>query len=96
MTASGRRFDEMVRLWARGAGFADIRARWLAVAAGLGGPVRVASARDTREGLFEGLDASGRLLLRTASGLEDGRGRRSVPDAADGRAESPMKAPINE
>lgn len=64
------RFDETVRLWARGAGFADIRARWLAVAAGLGRPVRVASARETREGLFEGLDASGRLLLRTASSLE--------------------------
>jgi BirA family biotin operon repressor/biotin-[acetyl-CoA-carboxylase] ligase len=64
------RFDEMIRLWDRGARFADIRTRWLAVAAGLGGPVRVASARETREGLFEGLDASGRLLLRTASGLE--------------------------
>jgi BirA family biotin operon repressor/biotin-[acetyl-CoA-carboxylase] ligase len=64
------RFDEMVGLWARGAGFADIRARWLAAAAGLGRPVRAASARETREGLFEGLDPSGRLLLRTARGLE--------------------------
>lgn len=64
------RFDEMVRLWAGGAGFAKIRARWLDAAAGLGGPVRVAFARETREGLFDGLDASGRLLLRTERGVE--------------------------
>lgn len=64
------RFDEMMRLWARGAGFAAIRARWLEAAAGLGGPVKVALASETREGLFEGLDAGGRLLLRTARGLE--------------------------
>ena len=64
------RFDETIQLWARGAGFAEVRARWLAAAAGLGRPVRVASAHETREGLFEGLDPTGRLLLRTASGLQ--------------------------
>jgi BirA family biotin operon repressor/biotin-[acetyl-CoA-carboxylase] ligase len=64
------RFHEAIGLWSRGAGFAEIRARWLAAAAGLGGPIRVAGARGSREGIFEGLDASGRLLMRTAGGLE--------------------------
>jgi len=64
------RFDEAIGLWSRGAGFAEIRARWLAAAAGLGGPVRVAGARGAIEGRLEGLDADGRLLVRTAEGLE--------------------------
>ena len=54
----------------RGAGFAEIRARWLKSAAGLGGPIRVAGAQGSREGVFEGLDADGRLLMRTAGALE--------------------------
>ncbi len=64
------RFDEAIGLWSRGAGFAEIRARWLAAAAGLGGPIRVVGARGSREGLFEGLDAGGRLLMRTAGAIE--------------------------
>ena len=39
-------------------------------AAGLGGPIRVAGAQGSREGVFEGLDADGRLLMRTAGALE--------------------------
>jgi BirA family biotin operon repressor/biotin-[acetyl-CoA-carboxylase] ligase len=64
------RFHEALGLWARGAGFPAIRALWLASAAGLGGPIRVADPRGAREGAFEGLDESGRLLLRTAAGVE--------------------------
>jgi BirA family biotin operon repressor/biotin-[acetyl-CoA-carboxylase] ligase len=64
------RFHESFGLWARGAGFAAIRALWLANAAGLGGPIRVAEPRGAREGAFEGLDEGGRLLLRTAAGVE--------------------------
>ncbi|MGD1036700.1 MAG: biotin--[acetyl-CoA-carboxylase] ligase [Roseiarcus sp.] len=64
------RFHEAIGVWSRGAGFAEIRARWLAAAAGLGGPIRVAGSRGSREGLFEGLDAEGRLLMRTAGALE--------------------------
>ncbi len=88
------RFHEALVLWSRGAGFAEIRARWLSSAAGLGGPIRVASPRGSREGLFEGLDANGRLLMRTAGGLEtieaadlflvppsDGAGDRAAPRA---------------
>ena len=64
------RFHEALGLWARGAGFAAVRALWLANAVGLGGPIRVADPRGAREGAFEGLDEGGRLLLRTPAGLE--------------------------
>jgi BirA family biotin operon repressor/biotin-[acetyl-CoA-carboxylase] ligase len=64
------RFDETIGLWSRGAGFAEIRARWLAAAAGLGGAIRVVGPRGSREGIFEGLDANGRLLMRTAGAIE--------------------------
>ena len=64
------RFHEALGLWARGAGFVAIRALWLANAAGLGGPIRVADPRGAREGAFEGVDEGGRLLLRTPAGVE--------------------------
>jgi len=64
------RFHQAIGRWSRGAGFGEIRARWLAAAAGLGGPIRVAGAHGTCEGTFEGLDADGRLLMRTAGALE--------------------------
>ena len=64
------RFDEALAAWSRGAGFAEIRARWLSAAAGLGERVRVASPRGVRDGRFEGLDADGCLLLATADGVE--------------------------
>jgi len=88
-----RRFEEALGQWARGAGFAEIRARWLAAAAGLGGPVRVASTRAICEGIFEGLDASGRLLLRSPNGLQ-------AVEAADlllaPRVESQTESPAHE
>jgi BirA family transcriptional regulator, biotin operon repressor / biotin---[acetyl-CoA-carboxylase] ligase len=58
------RFDEALGQWARGEGFAAIRGAWLAAAANLGGPIRVANAHGAREGLFEGLDERGRLRLK--------------------------------
>ena len=64
------RFHEALGLWSRGQGFAAIRSLWLANAAGLGGPIRVSDPRGAREGAFEGLDGTGRLLLRTAQGVE--------------------------
>jgi BirA family biotin operon repressor/biotin-[acetyl-CoA-carboxylase] ligase len=64
------RFDERLQLFARGAGFAAIRAQWLAAAAGLGQPMRATTAAGAREGLFEGLDERGRLLLRTRNAIE--------------------------
>ena len=64
------RFVEALALWRGGEGFAQIRAAWLSVAAGLGGPIRVTDSGGSREGIFEALDAQGRLLLRRAGTLE--------------------------
>lgn len=64
-----RRFDEALMTWARGAGFAEIREAWLAGAAGLGGPIRVAELNGVREGLFAGVDARGRLIVNCGGSL---------------------------
>ena len=64
------RFDERLAAFARGAGFAETRAQWLACAAGVGQPLRATTAAGAREGLFEGVDARGRLLLRTRNAIE--------------------------
>ncbi|MFZ9131933.1 MAG: biotin--[acetyl-CoA-carboxylase] ligase [Gemmobacter sp.] len=50
------------------AGFAPIRAEWLAHAAGIGAPIRARTARTTHEGRFETIDATGALILATESG----------------------------
>jgi BirA family biotin operon repressor/biotin-[acetyl-CoA-carboxylase] ligase len=65
-----RRFDQALALWARGAGFAAIREEWLASAAGLGGPIHVSGPRGARDGVFEGIDPQGRLLMRSGDSLE--------------------------
>jgi BirA family biotin operon repressor/biotin-[acetyl-CoA-carboxylase] ligase len=54
--------------WDRGAGFAAIRNDWLSRAAGLGKPVRVKTADGELAGQFDGIDGSGRLVLRRADG----------------------------
>ncbi len=54
--------------WNRGAGFAAIRADWLARAAGLGKPIRVKSGEGELSGQFESIDETGRLVLRLAGG----------------------------
>jgi BirA family transcriptional regulator, biotin operon repressor / biotin---[acetyl-CoA-carboxylase] ligase len=56
--------------WRDGAGFATIRAEWLARAQGLGRPIQVRLPTETREGVFAGLDADGALLLDTGSGRQ--------------------------
>jgi BirA family biotin operon repressor/biotin-[acetyl-CoA-carboxylase] ligase len=65
-------FAEYRALWA-GQGFAPIRNRWLAQAAGLGDRIIVRLGDDPLEGVFEGLDPDGALSLR----LDDGR-RRAI------------------
>ena len=57
-----------LRLWRRGAGFADIRADWIARGAGMGGDMRVKLLDREIFGHSEGLDERGRLLLRVADG----------------------------
>jgi BirA family transcriptional regulator, biotin operon repressor / biotin---[acetyl-CoA-carboxylase] ligase len=54
--------------WRRGAGFSDIRADWIARAAGMGGDMRARLPDREIVGRGEGLDAHGRLLLRLADG----------------------------
>ncbi|QCI68623.1 biotin--[acetyl-CoA-carboxylase] ligase [Phreatobacter stygius] len=57
-------------VWNRGEGFAQIRAGWLARAAGLGGPLVIQSDGKRAEGIFTGLDAHGRLILDTPDGRQ--------------------------
>jgi BirA family biotin operon repressor/biotin-[acetyl-CoA-carboxylase] ligase len=55
--------------WQDGAGFAAIRADWLARAAGLGADVRVRLPERELTGRFQGLDDAGRLLVEQPGGL---------------------------
>ena len=50
-------------------GFECLRAAWLARAPELGAPIRAQLPHESRQGLFEGIDASGALLLREAGGV---------------------------
>lgn len=54
--------------WASGAGFAAIRADWLARASGVGDEIRVRLPAKELIGRFQALDETGRLLLRLADG----------------------------
>jgi BirA family transcriptional regulator, biotin operon repressor / biotin---[acetyl-CoA-carboxylase] ligase len=54
--------------WRRGSGFGDIRADWIARAAGIGGDMRARLPDREIVGRGEGLDQRGRLLLRLADG----------------------------
>jgi len=56
--------------WREGAGFATIRAEWLARSQGLNRPIRVRLPGETREGVFAGLDTDGALLLDTGTGRQ--------------------------
>jgi len=64
------RFDEALEEWRGGLAFDGIRALWLDCARGLGEPVTVETAAGRREGVFEGIDGGGRLLIRSGRGLE--------------------------
>ena len=55
--------------WRRGDGFASVRERWLAKAAGHGERIVVATPRQTFSGIFRDLDAGGRLLVEVPDGL---------------------------
>jgi len=49
-------------------GFVPLRAAWLARAARLGETITARTASQTRQGLFETIDETGALILRTAQG----------------------------
>lgn len=54
--------------WDRGAGFAAIRAAWLAAAANFGSEIHVRLPNREMTGTFEALDDAGRLMLRLPGG----------------------------
>jgi len=64
------RFSEALAEWRQGEAFAAIRSAWLDAAIGLGEPIRITDLGGVREGVFEALDARGRLLLRREERLE--------------------------
>jgi BirA family biotin operon repressor/biotin-[acetyl-CoA-carboxylase] ligase len=63
-------FDEALAVWRAGEGFDRIRSAWLDCAHGLGQPVVIDIGACRRQGVFEGIDAGGRLLMRSERGLE--------------------------
>jgi BirA family biotin operon repressor/biotin-[acetyl-CoA-carboxylase] ligase len=57
--------------WNRGAGFAAIRSDWLKRAFQLGKTIRIAMPEGEREGRFDGIDDSGRLMLSRADNASE-------------------------
>ncbi len=57
--------------WDRGAGFAAVRAGWLARAGGIGAEIRVRLAERETTGRFEAIDEAGRLILRLGDGRRE-------------------------
>jgi BirA family biotin operon repressor/biotin-[acetyl-CoA-carboxylase] ligase len=55
-------------IWGDGCGFGDIRKLWLERAAGLGQPVAIQSGHATAEGIFDTIDETGCMVIRTAEG----------------------------
>jgi BirA family biotin operon repressor/biotin-[acetyl-CoA-carboxylase] ligase len=69
LTVLAARFAHWYDRWMED-GFAVLRAAWLARAPEVGALIRARLAsHETRHGTFEGIDASGALLLREASGV---------------------------
>jgi BirA family biotin operon repressor/biotin-[acetyl-CoA-carboxylase] ligase len=55
-------------IWDQGRGFGEIRRRWLALAAGLGQPVAVHTGNATVSGIFDTIDNTGCMIVRTSTG----------------------------
>ncbi len=62
------RFAHWYDVWMKD-GFEHLRVEWLTRAKGVGGPIRARLPNETREGVFEGIDASGALLLNEGGRL---------------------------
>lgn len=62
LTVLAARFAHWYDAWMQG-GFGSLRMQWLARAKGVGSPIRARLPQETREGVFEGIDESGALLL---------------------------------
>jgi BirA family biotin operon repressor/biotin-[acetyl-CoA-carboxylase] ligase len=55
-------------IWDNGRGFAEIRSKWLARAAGLGRPISIRSGGPTVSGTFDTIDEGGCMIVRTSDG----------------------------
>jgi BirA family biotin operon repressor/biotin-[acetyl-CoA-carboxylase] ligase len=58
-----------LRVFAAGKGFAAIRGEWLALASGLGQAIKIKTPARHFEGRFQTIDATGRLLLQSETGV---------------------------
>ena len=65
-----QRFDDALIEWRAGHAFDRIRAAWLDHALGLGERIAIQNGAGQREGVFEGIDAAGRLLMHSEHGLD--------------------------
>jgi BirA family biotin operon repressor/biotin-[acetyl-CoA-carboxylase] ligase len=63
-------FDDALDEWRAGEAFDRIRAAWLDYAVGLGERIAIQNGGGQREGVFEGIDATGRLLMHSERGLD--------------------------
>ncbi|ATU91979.1 biotin--[acetyl-CoA-carboxylase] ligase [Phyllobacterium zundukense] len=61
-------WEENSRIWGEGRGLAEIRKRWLARAAGLGGEVAVRVDGTVLRGIFETIDEDCRFVIRDNDG----------------------------
>ena len=64
------RFDDALHEWRAGQSFDRIRTAWLDYAVGVGERIVIQNGAGKREGVFEGVDPSGRLLMRSGHGLD--------------------------
>jgi BirA family biotin operon repressor/biotin-[acetyl-CoA-carboxylase] ligase len=80
------RFQEALDIWGAGEAFDRIRAAWLEHAVGRGERIAIQNGAGKREGVFEGIDVAGRLLMRSEHGLE-------TVEAADMLFSSHLDAP---
>lgn len=67
-TALSDSWAECRGIWDQGHGFGEIRRRWLALAAGLGQPVAVHTGNATVSGIFDTIDDTGCMIVRTSTG----------------------------
>ena len=67
-TALSDSWAECFGIWDQGRGFDEIRRRWLALAAGLGQPVAVLTGNSTVAGIFDTIDNTGCMIVRTSTG----------------------------
>jgi len=56
--------------WQSGLGFPSIRSDWLTRAAGLGTPIKVRLPERELDGIFEGIDEAGQLVLATGASTQ--------------------------